>query len=181
MTRKRIEMILEIHQACTLPLYLVLENIPEDQFRWRPAPESRSISEIMCHMIRVDNSYLKRLNQKQSNMTPVTGSLAEVLEMLKGVHGQIRSVIDNCSDDSELFTISTLNDAKPEDTINEHILHSCQHNLYHLAQMIYLRRALDRSWDSPINEWDKATRIIANYLSPEFNKKTDEQEPLNLV
>jgi len=158
-------MILNIHQATTTPLYSVLNGISEEQFRWRPAPESRSISEMMCHLIRIDNSFLQKLGQSIKTQDPRNGTADDVLMALQNVHRQMYDLVNDCKDDSELFRKSTLQDAEDIDTIKEHVLHSCQHNLYHLSQMIYLRRALDRNWISPIEEWDKATRVIANYLA----------------
>lgn len=164
MSGKRIKMILDIHDACTKPLYSVLEGITDIQLNWSPAHDSRSINQIMCHLIRVDNYFLKRLNQKITVNDPKNGAAPEVLNALKNVHLQIQTMLQNCSDDSCLFEKSGFENAKENDTINEHLLHSCQHNLYHLSQMIYLRRALDRNWESPVEDWDKATRIIAGYL-----------------
>ena len=164
MSGKRIKMILDIHYVCTKPLYSVLEGITEIQLNWSPAHDSRSINQIMCHLIRVDNYFLKRLNQKITVNDPKNGTAPEVLNALKNVHLQIQTMLQNCADDSSLFEKSGFENAEENDTINEHILHSCQHNLYHLSQMIYLRRALDRNWESPVVEWDKATRIIAGYL-----------------
>ncbi len=169
MARKKIEMILEIHKACTEPLYAVLDGIKEKELNWKPAPESRCINEIMEHLIRVDNKFLTRLGQAPKIDAPEKGSASETLTALKNVHKQLHSLVESLSDDNLLFKKSHAKDAADRDTVNEHVLHSCQHNLYHLSQVIYLRRALDRSWESPIMAWDKATRIIANYLSPKPN------------
>lgn len=166
MARERIEMLLKIQTACTEPLYDVFDKITEEQFNWRPAPYSRSINEMMCHLIRVDNSFLKELGIQPKIIAPINGSVQEVLDSLKKVHQQIFELVNNCTDDSMLFQKSPVKEAGEKDTINEHMLHSYQHNLYHLSQIIYLRRALDRTWISPIEKWDKATRIIANYLKP---------------
>lgn len=166
MPRNKIEMILNIHKACTEPLYKVLDGITEEQLNWKPAPESRSVNEIMNHLIRVDIKFLSRLGQETKTEAPVNGNAQETLNALKNVHNQLHALVQSLSNDSLLFKKSSAKDAKDNDTINEHVLHSCQHNLYHLSQVIYLRRALDRSWQSPIMDWDKATRIIANYLSP---------------
>jgi uncharacterized damage-inducible protein DinB len=169
MPRKKIEMILTIHKACTEPLYAVLEGIKENELNWKPASESRSVNEIMCHLMRVDNKFLSKLGQNPRTNVPENGGADETLDALKKVHKQLHSLVQELNDDSLLFKKSPVKDAKDNDTINEHALHSCQHNLYHLSQVIYLRRALDRSWNSPVMEWDKATRIIANYLSPKPN------------
>lgn len=136
-----IEMVLNIHQASITPLYMVLYNITQHQVNWKPAPDSRSISEIMRHLIRVDNSFLKRLNQLPITTDPGNGSSSEIYESLKKVHNQFITLVSNFKNDSDLFLINNIENANEKDTINEHILHSSQYNLYHLAQMIYLRRA----------------------------------------
>ena len=169
MARNKIEMILAIHKACTEPLYAVLEGIKEKELYWKPAPESRSINEIMAHLIRVDNKFLTRLGQEAKTEAPEKGTAFETLNALKSAHKQLHTLVEKLSDDSLLYKKSPAKEAADRDTINEHLLHSCQHNLYHLSQVIYLRRALDRSWESPIMAWDKATRVIANYLSPKPN------------
>lgn len=165
MSRIKIQMITNIHKACTTPLYDVLDRITETQLNWKPAPDSRGIGEIMNHLIRVDNKFLTRLGEKPKAEAPINGSSKEILNALQSVHSQMHSLVEGLSDDSMLFEKSPLKNAEESDTIKEHVLHSCHHNLYHLAQVIYLRRAQDREWISPVGEWDKATRIIANYLS----------------
>src|SRR5690606_40401340 len=102
MARNKIEMILNIHQATVKPLYDVFDGIPDSQLNWKPAPESRSINEIMCHLIRVDNYFLKKLAQQPEAEDPKNGSAADVLAALKKVHSQISSLVNSCSDDSEL-------------------------------------------------------------------------------
>ena len=169
MARNKIEMTLAIHNACTEPLYAVLDSIKEKELNWKPAPESRCINEIMGHLIRVDNKFLTRLGQAPKTDAPEKGSALETLTALKSVHKQLHFLLEGLSDDSLLFKKSPAKDSADRETINEHVLHSCQHNLYHLSQVIYLRRALDRGWESPIMGWDKATRIIAHYLSPKPN------------
>ncbi|MBU2492359.1 MAG: DinB family protein [Bacteroidetes bacterium] len=164
MVKQKIEMLLEIHKASSVPLYSVMNGITEIHANWRPTSESRSVNQIIRHLIRVDNYFLQRLNQEQEYNDPVDGKAYETTEALKNIHQQIQNLISNCADDSELFLKSSINDADDGDTINNHILHSCQHNLYHLSQVIYLRRALDRQWESPLSEWDYATRVIAKYL-----------------
>ena len=168
--RKKIEMILRIHKACTEPMYKALDSIKEKELNWKPTPESRSINEIMTHLMRVDNKFLSKLDQEPKTEAPENDSAAETLTALKNVHQQLHSLVETLTDDSFLFKKSSAKSASDKDTINEHSLHSCQHNLYHLSQVIYLRRAQDRKWESPVMDWDNATRIIANYLSPKPEK-----------
>ena len=167
MATERIKMILDIHQSTINPIYKALDGITDEQLNWRPVSESRSVKEITLHLIRVDNYFLKRLGKEIEIIANKELSLTEVLTELKKVHQQIRNTISDCNDDAAVFLKSSISDANDNDNINNHILHSCQHNLYHLSQMIYLRRALDRKWDSLVKDWDTATRIIADYLSPE--------------
>ncbi len=44
------------------------------------------------------------------------------------------------------------------------VVHIAQHYLYHLAQIIYLRRAQDRAWSSPMKQWEAATHLIGEYV-----------------
>jgi hypothetical protein len=119
----------------------------------------------MCHLIRVDNSFLKRLNQQPVTTDPINGSSSEIYDSLFKVHNQFITLVSFCKNDSDLFLKSNIENPKDTDNIYEHILHSCQHNLYHLAQMIYLRRALDRNWNSPIDEWVKLQELLLIILS----------------
>ena len=44
------------------------------------------------------------------------------------------------------------------------VIHMAQHYLYHLAQMTYLRRIRDRDWKAPLDEWDRATHVIGDFI-----------------
>lgn len=161
---KRAQHILEIYRACVAPLYKVLENIPDEQLRWKPAPESRSIGEMMRHLIRVDNWFLGRLGYPPQALDPKGGTVEDILLNWRAVHRQIETILENCRDDSELSRRSQVSDAGEHETLGGVILHIGQHYLYHLAQMVYLRRAQDRNWPAPLKEWENATHIIAEKI-----------------
>ena len=164
MPRKNIEMLLQIHQACGKPLYSVLEHITAEQLAWRPAPESRGIGEIMRHVVRVDIWFLNRLGYEPRASDTKKPSVEDLISMLESSHSQIGEILDACKDDKDLLRKSSAPDAREDEDLGGVIRHISQHYLYHLAQMIYLRRAQDRQWESPIKEWEYATHVIADFL-----------------
>ncbi len=165
MENKQAESILKIYTACAKPLYAVLENIPEAQLNWQPNTDSRSIGQMMRHLIRVDNWFLKRLDFEPEIEDPGEASTPAILAALQGVHQQIISILKAIRDDAELARKSSAPDAKSHETLAGIMIHISQHYLYHLAQMIYLRRAQDREWKSPMKQWEAATHIISDELA----------------
>jgi uncharacterized damage-inducible protein DinB len=158
MNKDRINMALDIYNACSEPLYLIFSNIPEDDFNWKPSPESRSINELFGHLIRVDNSYLKKLNINETVNDPKDASPSVMLSAVKEVHSLFKKLIVESIDDNS-------GDEEKFNSILDTALHVSQHYLYHLSQMIYLRRANDRNWESPWQLWEKAAHIISSYLN----------------
>ncbi|MGE5679415.1 MAG: DinB family protein [Bacillota bacterium] len=165
MSRATIEMILRIHEACATPLYSVLEGIKENELNWQPASESRSIGSIINHLIRVDKGFLKKLGYNTKTNDIEGGSAKEILSALKSHHKEVRDIIISCKDDSELYE-KHLPDKKERGTLGDIIVHISQHYMYHLSQVIYLRRAQNRQWKSPEGQWEEATYIIAELLEP---------------
>jgi uncharacterized damage-inducible protein DinB len=164
MPRRNIEMIAQIHQACRKPLYSALDRISDEQLQWRPGPESRSIGEIMRHLVRVDMWFLNRLGYEPQASDAKKPSLQDLLSMLQASHHQIDEILDNCKEDKDLLRKSASPDAREDEDLAGVVKHISQHYLYHLAQMIYIRRAQDREWESPIKEWEYATHVIADFL-----------------
>jgi uncharacterized damage-inducible protein DinB len=157
-------MTLEIFESSRKPLFAVLESIPAEQLSWKPAAESRSIGEICRHLVRVDAWYLKRLG-----ITPVvsdakSGAREEYVEAMQKIQAQIKEVVSSCASDEELRVERTSLDGKDKEKLGVAVIHIAQHYLYHLAQIIYLRRGQDRSWPSPNKEWEDATYVIGDYL-----------------
>lgn len=165
MSRTTIDMLIKIYDACTEPLYLVLNGIPEEQLNWKPAPESRSIGSIMNHLIRVDKDFFKKLGFNLKTTDKEGGRSDEILKALKSVHHEIKNIIQSCKDDSDLFE-KHMPDKTEKGTIGDIAAHISQHYLYHLSQVIYLRRAQDRQWQSPEKQWEHATYVIAELLEP---------------
>lgn len=164
MSRARIQMTLEVFESSCKPLFAVLENIPVEQLNWKAGPESRSIGEICRHLVRVDAWFLKRLG-----ITPVvsdakSGTREELAENMQRIQQQVKEVVTACASDEELHLERTSLDGKDKEKLGVAVIHMAQHYLYHLAQIIYLRRAQDREWPSPHNNWDAATHVIGDYL-----------------
>jgi len=157
-------MTLEVLESSRKPLFAVLDGISLEQLSWKPAPESRSIGEITRHLIRVDAWFLKRLG-----ITPVvsdakSGTREEYVENMQKIQQQIKEIVAACASDEDLHLERTSLDGKDKEKLGVAAIHIAQHYLYHLAQIIYLRRAQDRNWASPHNEWDAATHVIGDYL-----------------
>lgn len=166
MTRKRIEMIKDIFNKCSELVNKSIEGIPETQINWKPAGESRSIFEITAHLIRVNIYFLKRLGYEVSIHAPANNSINELNISLRNINSRIIEILDSTKDDSNLLIKSKVPDAKDTENLNQLIPHLAQHYLYHYSQMVYLRRAQDRQWKSPVEEWERVTYLIGNYLNP---------------
>ncbi len=164
MSRARIQTTLEVLESSRKPLFAVLENISAEQLSWKPASESRSIGEIARHLIRVDAWYLKRLGVTPVVSDAKSGTREEYVENMQKIQQQIKEVVNSCANDEELHVERISLDGKDKEKLGVAVLHIAQHYLYHLAQMIYLRRAQDRNWPSPHNEWDAATHVIGDHL-----------------
>lgn len=164
MSRRKIAMTLEVFESSRKPLFAVLENISAEQLQWKPAPESRSIGEIMRHLIRVDAWFLKRLGVTPVVSDAKSGTREEYVEAMQKIQTQLKEVVAACVNDEELHLERTSLDGKDKEKLGVAVIHIAQHYLYHLAQMIYLRRGQDRAWPSPHNEWDAATHVIGDYL-----------------
>lgn len=153
-----------LYRACHQPLNEVLQGISTQQLYWKPAPESRSIGEIARHLIRVDNWFLQRLGYPPQTTDPDNVPAEKLLLILKKVHHQVEGIVNNVAQEEQLTRPVQAADAGPHDTLVEIVVHMAQHYLYHLAQMIYLRRAQDREWESPIQKWEEATYVISDQL-----------------
>lgn len=164
MASRNIETLLKIYDICARTLYPVLDGIPEEQLNWRPAPESRSIGQIIRHLIRVDRWFLERQGYAPDISDPGEVGPAELLQALQNTHAQIRAVLESIPDDAALARKSTAPNAGPHETLAEVVVHIAQHYLYHLAQVIYLRRAQDRSWKAPLRDWEEATYVLSDEL-----------------
>jgi uncharacterized damage-inducible protein DinB len=73
-------------------------------------------------------------------------------------------IFEACSSDEDLHIERTSLDGKDKERLGVAVIHIAQHYLYHLAQIIYLRRAQDRNWPSPQKAWEEATYVIGDYL-----------------
>lgn len=158
------DMILAVLASSAKPLAAVVEGISPEQLHWKPAPESRSIGEICRHLIRVDAWYLKRLGVTPAVSDAKSGTREELAANMQLLQRQIREEVVACAQEEELFRERVSLDGKEREKLGVAALHIAQHYLYHLAQMIYLRRAQDRAWASPHEDWDKATHVIGDHL-----------------
>ncbi|MCU7525297.1 MAG: DinB family protein [Ignavibacteria bacterium] len=166
MFRERITMISEIFRASSQVVYKAVDGATKEELTWKPAPESRPIAEIAAHIIRVDLHFLKKMGYVPAFEAPKTGDEHALKSAVKKTEEYVLEILNGLSEDSELMKPRP-SEIAPEHESLDHILpHLSQHHLYHLAQIIYLRRALDRKWKSPVEDWEKTTYIIGSYLHP---------------
>ena len=164
MNRQKIFMTLHIFEASRKPLFAVLDGISSEQLSWKPAPESRSIGEICRHLIRVDAWYLKRLGVEPVVSDAKADSREELVTNMQKIHQQVAGVVEMCASDDDLLVERKSLDGKDKEKLGVAVIHLAQHYLYHLAQIIYFRRAQDRNWQAPNQTWEDATHVMGDYL-----------------
>jgi len=164
MNRQKIFMTLHIFEASRKPLFAVLDGISAEQLNWKPAPESRSIGEICRHLLRVDAWYLKRLGVEPAVSDAKSDSRDDLVANMQKIQQQIAGVVEMCASDDDLLVERKSLDSKEKEKLGVAVIHIAQHYLYHLAQIIYFRRAQDRNWQAPQKAWEEATYVIGDYL-----------------
>lgn len=161
---RKVKMLAEVHKACREPLFGVLQKLPYEQLYWKPAPESRSIGEIVRHLIRVDMWFLARLGFEPLVRDKKDAKTDEIVQMLHSTFEQIESILNACANESELSKKIEAKDNIRYNSLASVVMHVSQHYTYHLAQVVYLRRAQDRNWEAPLRGWENSTDCIAGYL-----------------
>ncbi len=164
MNRQKIFMTMHIFEASRKPLFAVLDGISPEQLNWKPGPESRSIGETCRHLLRVDAWYLKRLGVEPVVSDAKAGGSEELVANMQKIHQQIAGVVEMCTSDDDLLVERKSLDGKEKEKLGVAVIHIAQHYLYHLAQIIYFRRAQDRNWQAPTKAWEEATYVIGDYL-----------------
>lgn len=162
---KNTQAILDLYEASAKTIPAALAGISESELNWRPAPDSRSIGEIVRHLIRVDLWFMDRMGINLTTKDPGKTSPENINAAFLTLNEEIKDILRQCQNDQELFRPSGKSDAKPHETLAEDIIHMAQHYLYHLAQIVYLRRAQDREWASPLHLWEKATYLFSDKLA----------------
>lgn len=160
---KRVQ-ILALFEAARQPLFEVLDTISTEHLNWNPAPESRSIGEICRHLYRVDIWFLKRLGIVPIIDEDAPGSAEEIAGRMRQIQQQIIENVEECDSDADLFIERHALEGEAKAQLGPDVVHIAQHYLYHLAQIIYLRRAQDRTWSSPMQQWEAATHLIGDYV-----------------
>lgn len=158
------QMLIDIHKACREPLFLVLHKLSHEQLYWKPAPESRSIGEILRHLVRVDMWFLARLGHEPTVRDKKDAKTDEIIQMLHTAYEQIDGILNACTNEDELSKKIEAKDNIRYNSLASVVMHVSQHYTYHLAQVVYLRRAQDRNWEAPLRGWENATDCIARHL-----------------
>lgn len=163
--------ILELYEASAKTIPAALAGISESQLNWQPGPASRSIGEIVRHLIRVDIWFMDRMGITLTTKDPGETSPEKMTSVFQALNEEIGDILKQCANDQALYRPSANPDAKPHETLAEDIIHMAQHYLYHLAQIVYLRRAQDREWPSPLHLWEEATYLFSDKLTAMENMK----------
>lgn len=158
-TRK--ELLLRTYRDATTFLGEILDGIPAEQLHWKPQPEARPISGMMRHLIRVDSLFLKILGLEPASADPGPDADAQtILATHRTLNGQFVAFIESQSDEDLLGTI--VQREGHDEPVLMLVHHIAQHYLYHGAQMLYLRRALDRNWTAPTHRWSETVDGISS-------------------
>jgi len=159
-------MVSEIFRACSEVVYRAVDGATKEELLWKPALESRPAAEITAHIIRVDLYFLKMMGYTPHFEAPKTDSEHELKDAVKRAETYVLDILNGLSEDAELLKPRPSEIAKEHESLDHILPHLSQHHLYHLSQIIYLRRAQDRKWKSPADDWEKATFLIGKYLNP---------------
>ena len=163
--RTRIERTLELFEAARLPLFTVLNGVSRKTLDWNPAPEKRGIGKICRHLFRVDVWFLKRLGITPVISRDAPGSAEEIAGRMRLIQEQIISEVSGCADDADLMRDRVSLEGKAAGArLGPDVVHIAQHYLYHLAQIVSLRRIREPEWPAPLDEWNAATRVIENQI-----------------
>lgn len=147
----------EIYSRSSNLLLAVIDDITKDEISYKPSEESRSIAEMLAHIVRVDNYFLKKLGTEGQFKIPDL-TLHSIHKALKDHFNFMAGLISNGRENDII-----IGDDK-HNNWHDRILHICQHYLYHFSQMVYLRRVKNRDWESPLHQWEEITYIISSYL-----------------
>ena len=131
-----------------------VEGISEEQFRWQPAADSRSICGILRHLIRVDLWFMGEFGHVVTFSDPGERAADQVLGAFREGNREISAIISSAD-----TALGRKLDGHPKikHSFAEIVLHICHHYLYHYSQMVYLRRAGDRAWVANLKEWEALT------------------------
>lgn len=164
MSKARIEMVRSIFSSSAELILRAIDGITEEQTHWRVAPQSRSIQEITAHLIRVDLNFLKATGYNMNIDAPDTGSIDKLRHTFNNINSFILAILDNLGSDPELLHEFRTESENGNHTLGEIVMHISQHYHYHFSQLVFIRRAQDRQWDSPMKQWEKFTYQLAEYL-----------------
>ncbi len=142
------------HAECVRLILGAIMDIPDEQFWRNPSSESRSICEMIRHLIRVDIWFMSQFGFELNVEDPGDLSAADISTVLMALNREIDEIISN---NTTILVRTPKGHKKIRHSFAEVILHMCHHWLYHYAQVVYLRRAEDRTWSSNLQEWDQLT------------------------
>lgn len=163
MNRTNIDIALNIYDLCFQPVLAAIAGIAPEDFIWKPAPESRSISEICRHLVRVEGWFLVEIGIEPHTGDPGCDETHEVEQALKSSHEQVAALVRGLEDDAALRKKMKARSSDRTYSFDYIVKHISQHYLYHASQIIYLRRAQDRDWQPPLKQWETAVDTISEH------------------
>jgi uncharacterized damage-inducible protein DinB len=119
------------------------EAIPADQYPWRPAPESRAISEVLVHVgmgnyYTLDNAGLKPQVKLTENEESTVRAKPQVIDFLRRSNQQMRKSLERLKS-ADLSRPATMFDQKT--TVGNVYLFGVTHLHEHLGQLVSYARA----------------------------------------
>jgi len=140
---------------------IIAEEIPEEQYDFRPAPGSRSVREILAHMLTSSQGTYRghavrkittfagvdlqaviseRLAQEQQW---ATASKSQLLEALRGDADTWGKHLEQISEDDLAATVTFPEPAQPPSKSRfEILLSNKEHEMHHRAQLMSIERLL---------------------------------------
>ncbi len=164
MSRTRIQRTIAVFEASRRPLFSALKDISPTIFNWKPAPDVRGIGQICRHMYRVDIWFLGQLGIKAVITTDGPDAVDVIASRMRTIQEQVIGEVEKCGSDEDLLVERTSLDGGSTARLGPVVIHMAHHYLYHLAQIVYVRRMHDRDWNAPLAEWEEATHLIGDYV-----------------
>ncbi|WP_409292949.1 DinB family protein [Peribacillus sp. SCS-37] len=135
-----------------LPFSESAANLSEEEAFWKPSDESNSIAEIMQHLLYWNETWQKRFEKSHVNaVAPIGDNDKSFIVPENKSFGDLRE----CLLKVLLRWQDLLTEEKAESEVNgfpapakwwEILGNICTHNAYHIGQIVYIRKQLQKDW-----------------------------------
>lgn len=131
-----------------------LENIPEEQWEFRPGPGARSLREVARHILEsgeffthellaADGSFMRSFDDAYRTQVvahlPQAGTKTEMIDLLRSFGAEEAKRL---GDTGEALATQTMKTARGEDSRLKAIWFAISHEMYHRGQLTAYERAL---------------------------------------